>query len=104
MGKAVGPRDDIDDKRPPPCRRKSSRGPASPLALTLATYVSPRAAAIERRDRLTLCDTESPSPPAEAESLAHERPPEQEDRIRQGRREGGFRVCVALPPKRLHQG
>lgn len=44
---------------------------------------------------LTHCDTESHSPPAEAESLAHERSPEQEDRIRQGRREGGFRVCIA---------
>merc|ERR1712130_905965 len=41
---------------------------------------------------------QSHSPPAEAESLAHERSPQQEDRIRQGRREGGFRPCTIRAP------
>merc|ERR1712130_108790 len=42
MGKAVGPRDDIDDKRPPPCRRKSSRGPAFAVGLNAGHKVTPR--------------------------------------------------------------
>jgi hypothetical protein len=36
-----------------------------------------------------MCHTESHRPPAEAACLAHQGPLEQEDRIRQGRREGG---------------
>jgi hypothetical protein len=41
--------DDIDQRRPPRCPRKSSRSPALPSALTRVTYVHPE---IYRRTRM----------------------------------------------------
>ena len=104
--------DDID-QRPPRCPRKSSRSPALPSALTRATYVHPETTHrmrseeedeggtyIERAkdwERGTQADqacvyTEGHPSPGEAPCLAHQGPPQQAHRFREGCCEGGFWV------------
>ena len=89
---------------PPRCREKSSRSPASPSVSMLATYVSNPTRSlgekgrrlrghIEQKELISLRFTESHTAPAEAASLAHERPSEQENCVCERGRERGLGVC-----------